>query len=64
MTAQGRGWPLEARAERAGQAVRLRRAAILEQRLGRLEDAIAELQAIVQEAPESGSALRYLADLR
>jgi tetratricopeptide (TPR) repeat protein len=44
-------------------AVRLRRAAILEQRLGRIEDACEELELLLQDAPENTSALRYLADL-
>lgn len=44
-------------------AVRLRRAAILEQRLGRLEDACAELEQVLRETPNHPSALRWLADL-
>ncbi len=44
-------------------AVRLRRAAILEQRLTRLEDASAELEAVLAESPNHPSALRWLADL-
>jgi tetratricopeptide (TPR) repeat protein len=44
-------------------AVRLRRAAILEQRLGRLEDACIELERLLAEAPDNSGALRYLADL-
>ena len=44
-------------------AVRLRRAAILEQRLGRLDDATAELEQILRETPDHPSALRWLADL-
>jgi tetratricopeptide (TPR) repeat protein len=44
-------------------AVRLRRAAILEQRLGRAKDACDELELLLGEWPESVGALRYLADL-
>lgn len=44
-------------------AVRLRRAAILEQRLGRAEEAIVELEEVLREWPDNESALRYLADL-
>jgi tetratricopeptide (TPR) repeat protein len=44
-------------------AVRLRRAAILEQRLGRLEDACAELEQLLLDHPGHASALRWLADL-
>lgn len=44
-------------------AVRLRRAAILEQRLGRIQDACDELELLLVEWPESVGALRYLADL-
>jgi hypothetical protein len=44
-------------------AVRLRRAAILEQRLGRVEDACDELTRLLVEWPNSPGALRYLADL-
>lgn len=44
-------------------AVRLRRAAILEQRLTRLEDACAELEQVLREHPGHPSALRWLADL-
>lgn len=44
-------------------AVRLRRAAILEQRLGRVEEACDELEELLREWPENESALRYLADL-
>ncbi|HZF48009.1 MAG TPA: hypothetical protein VE093_05130 [Polyangiaceae bacterium] len=43
--------------------LRLRRAAALEQRLGRLEDACAELEALLTEAPDDKSALRFLADI-
>lgn len=58
----------ERMAGRSGQreqlrAVRLRRAAILEQRLGRVEDACAELETLLLEWPDNASALRYLADL-
>jgi hypothetical protein len=44
-------------------AVRLRRAAILEQRLGRSQDAREELELLLREWPDSVGALRYLADL-
>ncbi len=44
-------------------AVRLRRAAILEQRLGRVRDACAELEQLLVESPDNASGLRYLADL-
>jgi tetratricopeptide (TPR) repeat protein len=44
-------------------AIRLRRAAILEQRLGLLDDACQELEHVLSEAPDNPSALRYLADL-
>jgi tetratricopeptide (TPR) repeat protein len=44
-------------------AVRLRRAAILEQRLGRTADACDELELLLREWPDSVVALRYLADL-
>ena len=44
-------------------AAKLRRAAILEQRLDRSDEACAELEALLKEAPENESALRYLADL-
>jgi cellulose synthase operon protein C len=44
-------------------AVRLRRAAILEQRLGRTNDACLELELLLREWPDSVGALRYLADL-
>jgi len=43
--------------------VRLRRAAILEQRLGQLDQAVAELKQLVAEWPNHESALRYLGDL-
>ncbi|HHH28587.1 MAG TPA: hypothetical protein ENK57_09615, partial [Polyangiaceae bacterium] len=43
--------------------VRLRRAAVLEQRLGRLDEACRELDAILKECGEDPTALRYLADL-
>jgi len=63
---------LARRAERLGarsgaremlRAVRLRRAVILEQRLGRLQDACEELQTLLREWPDNAGALRYLADL-
>ncbi|HEY3818604.1 MAG TPA: hypothetical protein VGL81_15625 [Polyangiaceae bacterium] len=44
-------------------AVRLRRAAILEQRLGRIRDACDELALLLGEWPDNAGALRYLADL-
>ncbi len=44
-------------------AVRLRRAAILEQRLTRLEDACVELEQVLVDHPGHPSALRWLADL-
>jgi tetratricopeptide (TPR) repeat protein len=44
-------------------AVRLRRAAILEQRLGRIGEACQELEVLLEEAPDNTGALRYLADL-
>jgi tetratricopeptide (TPR) repeat protein len=44
-------------------AVRLRRAAILEQRLGRDADACDELTLLLGESPDNAGALRYLADL-
>jgi tetratricopeptide (TPR) repeat protein len=44
-------------------AVRLRRAAILEQRLGRVQDACDELALLLSEWPDNAGALRYLADL-
>lgn len=44
-------------------ALRLRRAALLEQRLRRPAEARAELETLLLEAPRSKSALRYLADL-
>ena len=50
-------------AREALRAVRLRRAAILEQRLGRTRDACAELALVLVEAPDNVSALSYLADL-
>lgn len=43
--------------------LRLRRAALLEQRLGRVEEACAELEAILTTSPDDKSALSYLADL-
>ncbi len=44
-------------------AVRLRRAAILEQRLGRLREACDELALLLNEWPRNVGALRYMADL-
>lgn len=43
--------------------LRLRRVALLEQRLDQPEQARAELEAMVEQAPDDASALRYLADL-
>jgi hypothetical protein len=43
--------------------VRLRRVAILEQRLGQLDDAVAELRKLAAEWPNNESVLRYLGDL-
>jgi cellulose synthase operon protein C len=45
-------------------AVRLRRAAILEQRLSRTQDACDELSRVLDESPDNVSALSYLADLQ
>lgn len=50
-------------AAEALRAVRLRRAAILEQRLTRLDDAVAELERVLVDTPGHASALRWLADL-
>ena len=44
-------------------AVRLRRAAILEQHLGRIDEACRELATLLSEWPENSTALRYMADL-
>jgi len=44
-------------------ALRLRRVAILEQRLGDVDRACAELEILLDECPEHIGALRYLADL-
>jgi tetratricopeptide (TPR) repeat protein len=44
-------------------AIRLRRAVILEQRLGRLDDAAEELSTLLGESPDNEHALSYLADL-
>ncbi len=63
---------LERRAERLGQnsatrealrPVRLRRAAILEQRLDRVAEACEELERLLAEWPDNEAALSYLADL-
>lgn len=43
--------------------LRLRRAAVLEQRLDRVDEAITELEALLVESPNDTSALRYLADV-
>lgn len=43
--------------------LRLRRAAVLEQRLGRLDDASKELEQLIEESPDDRSALPFLADL-
>lgn len=44
-------------------ALRLRRAAALEQRLGKLDEACAELEELLRESPDDRSALRFLADI-
>ncbi len=44
--------------------LRLRRAAVLEQRLGLLDEAAAELETLLVEAPHDPSALRFLADVQ
>jgi tetratricopeptide (TPR) repeat protein len=44
--------------------LRLRRAAVLEQRLGKLEEAAAELTELLDESPADVSALRFLADIQ
>ncbi|WP_437634501.1 hypothetical protein [Sorangium sp. So ce854] len=44
-------------------ALRLRRAALLEQRLGLLDEACAELEALLDASPDDVSALRFLADI-
>jgi tetratricopeptide (TPR) repeat protein len=54
----------ESGAREALRAVRLRRAAILEQRLSRTEDACDELARVLEESPDNLTALSYLADLR
>lgn len=43
--------------------LRLRRAAVLEQRLNRLDDAVHELETLLQEVQDDASALRFLADI-
>ncbi len=43
--------------------LRLRRAALLEQRLGRVDEARAELESLLARSPDDASATRYLADL-
>ncbi len=43
--------------------LRLRRAAVLEQRLGLLDEAAAELGALLADGPDDQSALRFLADI-
>ncbi|MFT3775686.1 MAG: hypothetical protein QM820_60845 [Minicystis sp.] len=43
--------------------LRVRRAAVLEQRLGLLDDAARELEAILADAPDDVIALRFLADI-
>ncbi|MCL2777611.1 MAG: hypothetical protein FWD73_06370 [Polyangiaceae bacterium] len=48
----------------ARRAVRFRRTAILEQRLGRLDEAAAELERLLAESPGNPSALGWLSDLR
>jgi hypothetical protein len=42
----------------------LRRAAVLEQRLGRLDDAASELELLLAEVPDDMSALRFLTDIQ
>lgn len=49
--------------EDARRLLRLRRAALLEQRLNRLADACADLEAILSVSPDDRSALSFLADL-
>ncbi|WP_437589551.1 hypothetical protein [Sorangium sp. So ce1000] len=44
-------------------ALRLRRAALLEQRLGLLDEACAELESLLAASPDDVSALRFLADI-
>ena len=44
-------------------ALRLRRAAVLEQRLGLLQEACVELEGLLAASPEDVSALRFLADI-
>lgn len=44
-------------------AVRLRRAAVLEQHLGRVEEACDELERLLASSPDNSGGLRYLADL-
>src|SRR5262249_39489564 len=44
--------------------LRLRRAAVLEQRLGLLDDAPAELTAQLEEAPDDQRPMRFLADVQ
>ena len=53
----------ETGAREALRALRLRRAAILEQRLGRIVEACDELALVLAEWPDSAGALRYMADL-
>ncbi len=68
----GLAYHLEKRAERLSRfpdrremlrVVRLRRAAILEQRLGLLQQAAEELERVAEQWPNNESALRYLGDL-
>lgn len=47
----------------AVRAVRLRRIAMLEQQLGRIDEALIELRALADDYPRSHGTLRYLADL-
>ena len=54
---------LQSGTREALRAVRLRRAAILEQRLERAEDACDELLLVLKESPDNTSAMSYLADL-
>ena len=52
-----------AQTDDAKRVLRLRRAAFLEQRLDKVDEAIAELETILETAPDDPSALSFLADL-
>jgi hypothetical protein len=54
---------IEAASPEERRALRLRRAAVLETRLGKLDDACAELETLLAEVPDDKSALRFLADI-